>query len=470
MILQTVVFCAPVCAEREIYFRSNIPLEYSEGILKIKSKSVCSTDTYMNLLDLRIWKEKCAVQNIRLCLRIFGKGTLFLMQQENLGDIVLKSVPYESSNTEKYIEVEIPENAKNNIYFKLEAETEGTLYEAFYITEDEELRMVNLSLIITTYHRKTDIERNIKILKNSLFFKNSGLKEHLAVYVIDNGRELKNQYGRFIKVYQNPNTGGAGGFTRGIREILLNSEYETSHVIFMDDDVCFLEESLYRLYALMSYIRYSFCKEPVAGRMFRMDDRKIQYTAAEIWNGGKLQHIGWNQDMTRKENLLSINDNAKAEYGGWWFCCYPIDFVKTNMPLPFFLHCDDVEYGLRHGGTPVILNGIQVWHETYEYRQTPMIAYYDTRNSLIVNSIYQKDWNYKEALEEWKQIIANLIEREEWNEAYARIKGIQDYCKGLKWFYRNGEKRVKLKEINFLRKRKIKYLLRKSYRWDKIRK
>lgn len=29
-----------------------------------------------------------------------------------------------------------------------------------------------------------------------------------------------------------------------------------------------------------------------------------------------------------------------------------------------------------------------MWHETYEYRQSPVIAYYDCRNSLIVNPMY----------------------------------------------------------------------------------
>ena len=100
-----------------------------------------------------------------------------------------------------------------------------------------------------------------------------------------------------------------------------------------------------------------------------------------------------------------MNENEGAEYGGWWFACYPMDFVEKNRPMPFFLHCDDVEYGLRHGGTPIILNGIQVWHETCEYRQSPVVAYYDTRNTLFVNEFLNDIFDYDDVLDKWKQKI-----------------------------------------------------------------
>ncbi len=109
--------------------------------------------------------------------------------------------------------------------------------------------------------------------------------------------------------------------------------------------------------------------------------------------------------MTQPENLTGMNENEGAEYGGWWFACYPMEFVEKNRPLPFFLHCDDVEYGLRHGGTPIILNGIQVWHETYEYRQSAVMAYYDTRNALIVNRLRNLTSNKEIIYKNWKRNI-----------------------------------------------------------------
>ena len=285
--------------------------------------------------------------------------------------------------------------------------------------------------MICTYKRKAYLERNIEKIKRSPMIRKLAEENCFVARVVDNARELSDSYGRSIKVYPNENTGGSGGFTRGMEEsVKEKEEYQTTHVILMDDDVELQTESLGRLYALLSYIRPEYSLEAIAGRMFRLDRRESQYTAAEIWNGGDLRHIGWNQDMSLEENLPSMNENEGAEYGGWWFACYPMEFVEKNRPLPFFLHCDDVEYGLRHGGTPIILNGIQVWHETYEYRQSPVIVYYDTRNMLFVNQLYEPQIDN---LKLWQQKVLLYREREEYKSERMAIYGMRDYLKGLDW-------------------------------------
>ena len=63
---------------------------------------------------------------------------------------------------------------------------------------------------------------------------------------------------------------------------------------------------------------------------------------------------------------------------------------QDNDVLPFFIHCDDVEYGLRCGRKPIIIEGVQVWHETYDKRMTPLMQYYDTRNPLFDNHYFFK--------------------------------------------------------------------------------
>ena len=107
-----------------------------------------------------------------------------------------------------------------------------------------------------------------------------------------------------------------------------------------------------------------------------MDDPYIQYTAAEKWNRGMVSHVEFMRDVrgTAYTQGKVIYD-ADADYGGWWFCCFPYVFVQENDVLPFFIHCDDVEYGLRCGKKPIIIEGVQVWHETYDKRMTPLMQY-----------------------------------------------------------------------------------------------
>ncbi|MEI3199181.1 MAG: hypothetical protein V8S12_01795 [Lachnospiraceae bacterium] len=64
-----------------------------------------------------------------------------------------------------------------------------------------------------------------------------------------------------------------------------------------------------------------------------------------------------------------MNEQELAtEYTGWWYTCIPLRCIDNdNLPLPIFIHRDDVEYGLRVGKKKFIfLNGIGVWHEAFE--------------------------------------------------------------------------------------------------------
>lgn len=78
----------------------------------------------------------------------------------------------------------------------------------------------------------------------------------LQIFVVDNGCELKQHNDTFLHVFHNRNTGGSGGFQRGLEEIRKNSS-TFSHVIFMDDDVEFDIEAFYILFDYLSKVSES---------------------------------------------------------------------------------------------------------------------------------------------------------------------------------------------------------------------
>lgn len=345
------------------------------------------------------------------------------------------------------LETIIEYSGSDYIYLKIDAEDKFEVKNACYSNLENNYNIntnksvkndVHLSINICTYKRNKEVMNLVNTLYHSSFFDpSSNYHNKMTIHIVDNGAELSNDTlptHNNIFLHYNKNTGGSGGFKRGMEEIRrLEFCVHTTHVVLMDDDVELIPESLYRLFALLSFMKVEYKENAIAGRMFRIDDRKTQYTAVEIWNKGNLQHIGYMQDMTKTENLNQVNNNCGGEYGGWWLCCYPIKYVEFNDPLPFFIHCDDVEYGLRHNNTPIILNGIQVWHETYEHRQTPIIAYYDTRNSLYVNEIYGTLDEPEELLKKWKKTISKLHLKKDFITEYMVILGFYDYCKGLQW-------------------------------------
>ena len=445
MVLQNCFVPDEICGNPEIYYRSSGKLCTDHDTVLLEAGEELSADTYMNMLDIGAWEKYTTIRKFIFSCRLHGKGTISLVHREKDMEKKITEVSYGDGICESgahlealTLQIELPEEIRSGmIFFCLKAETETQLYRANFYTEDPPDRMISLSLVICTYKRKESLEENLDHIRKDPELRKLFQEKRFIVRVVDNAKELSDSYGKGIRVYPNENTGGSGGFSRGMEESVKEKElYQTSHVILMDDDVKLQVESLHRLYALLSHIRPKYAQEPVAGRMFRLDRREIQYTAAEIWNGGDLRHIGWNQDMTVKENLPSMNNNEGAEYGGWWFACYPIEYVEKNRPLPFFLHCDDVEYGLRHGGTPIILNGIQVWHETYEYRQSPVTAYYDTRNTLIVNAMIGILPPKDIVLGEWKRKISEAHVQGDYLLERMHILGLMDAAKGKKYLYK----------------------------------
>lgn len=293
---------------------------------------------------------------------------------------------------------------------------------------------VCLALNICTYHRETFIRKNLMMLQESLFFDkdNTDYYGRLHIFVVDNASELRLQDDAYTHLIYNENTGGSGGFQRGIEEIRA-SNTDFSHVIFMDDDVSFDMDSFYLLFDFLSQVDGDDKKRPVAGRMFCMDKPDIQYTAAEKWNGGNLSHVEFMRDVRDDYCPGKVIYDADADYGGWWFCCFPMEFVRDNDVLPFFIHCDDVEYGLRCGRKPIIIEGVQVWHETYDKRTTPLMQYYDTRNPLFVNQIYGLLPDVKLVLEQWKHQITEYHLRKDWLTEYYVICAMNDFLKGMRW-------------------------------------
>ena len=442
MVVQSFIFPNSVCMEKELYFRANENVYFENEHIYMFPNGKVTTDTYMNLFDAAAWQKYTGIRKWKILFQVAGVGKVKL----KTGNVVVMELEIHCTEMSEKQMVFSYDSKYALFYLDVESTDGMELSDIRIVPYEiiEELVKVCLALNICTFQRKESLYHVLDTIRNSRFFQvNDSLYGKLQVYVVDNASEIPVCKEKFISVYHNPNTGGSGGFTRGLDEIRKAlPKTGATHVIFMDDDVDFFSETLYRLYALLSLIKEKYRNEVVAGRMFRMDDRKIQYTAGEIWNRGDIKHLGFNIDMTQLSVMSTVNDNTGAEYGGWWFCCFPMRFAKENNPLPFFLHCDDVEYGLRHGGTPIILNGIQVWHETFEYRQSPVMAYYDMRNSLIVNSLYADKKIVTMHIQQCIKRIKKEHIKQNYILEYFLMRACRDYLKGRKWFIQKDDSSI----------------------------
>ena len=442
MVIQNIVFPDSVCDESKMYFRGEKNLIEDDHILLFKDGWI-STDTYMNSLDVTSLRENTQVE--KLMFEISFEGSIdfeFIdIRDKNEPSIITQHL---ESHTRTRVEIPIPYDKVNgSCYCKLYARSHSVFWSGKYIIKSKTVNYVKLALNICTFNRQGQLNRNLNKLRGSSFFKESSeFYGKMHIFVIDNGDSFVPEKETInINIYKNSNKGGgSGGFTRGLKEIKKKSQNQTyTHVIFMDDDVEFQLESFYRLFSYLSCLKKEQLSQlAIAGRMFRLDNKKIQFTTVERWNSGNIIHIDGNLDMNIRENAVK-SGIPEGDYGGWWFCVYPIQFVENNRPISFFLHCDDVEYGLRFSGKVIALKGVQVWHESAEYRVSPTIVYYDTRNSLIVNALYRQMSNPEQMLTEWGEKLTMYHNEGNQQLKFACTLGLFHFSKGKRILKKGGK-------------------------------
>lgn len=432
MVIQNFLFPDEVCDVPELYFRTTgIVTNIIKGI-KLSAGEMFQTDTYINAMNIGHWKKYTVIEEVSLELEVQGD---FQLVVELLEKAKRKKLVYEHEyyiEKQEIISVPIPKEIEQGIlYWKICAKSDVQYYGARYVTSDLKKKSdVRLALNICTYHRQQQLQKNLQKISDSLFFRpQTDFYGKMQIFVIDNGQDYVSPiHNEYLKVFKNPNTGGGtGGFTRGLEEIKKEQKRQHyTHVIFMDDDVEFQMESFYRLYAFLSLLKREYEDNPIAGRMFRLDNRNIQYTAVEQWNKGNIVHVGGNLNMCRQESLLE--ENSTGDYGGWWFCTYPIQCILQGRPFPFFIHCDDVEFGLRQRKETLTLPGVQVWHETYEYRMNPIIIYYDIRNTLVVNALRGNPEDSDMFIKEWKTRLTEFHNGERQDLKYLCTLAMWHFC------------------------------------------
>ncbi|MDR2650268.1 MAG: polysaccharide pyruvyl transferase family protein [Clostridiales bacterium] len=289
--------------------------------------------------------------------------------------------------------------------FVLTADTECVIYGGHWSAEclESRLKPVDISLCITTFERERYITENIKLLREEILFsfEDAGMDEltnHLFINVVDNGRTLKpDDYDLYqLKVYPNPNTGGAGGFTRGMIETLglkERGEFDATHILFMDDDVTILPESIKRTYALLRLMKYE-CKERfISGAMLDMNQMNILYEDVGFIDRETCDYHPIKQPLHLHlyDNVLWNEENYEfgSHYAAWWYCCAPISFIsKERLSLPLFIRGDDVEFSLRNNAEFITLNGICLWHMAFTNKISFVMEHYLTnRNKLFIQAV-----------------------------------------------------------------------------------
>jgi len=295
-----------------------------------------------------------------------------------------------------------------------------------------------VSVAICTFNRADDCAETVAALASD-----ATVRELLSsVYVVDQGNDLVKDRARFteaadklgdkLKYLQQPNLGGAGGFSRGLFEATSNGT-DLADVILMDDDILCEPETVLRLNAFAN-----MTVEPTlvgAQMMYLLNPDFLNVGAEDVdlktlHHGQRVPKALINTSMLKKRQERRVD----AGYNAWWTCLIPAEVVEAiGLPVPIFFQWDDVEYGIRArkaGFVTVTLPNAAVWHADFYWKDFDDWArYFSTRNSLVVGSLHS-DLDTKGLSRQFFRQISEFLVGMQYGLAFTTLKGIEDYLDG----------------------------------------
>lgn len=410
--------------------------------------------TYLNACSYRKWKQYAKVGNAVLYLEIEGNFEICVVGYSK--DVAsIERTEYEikcyNFGSRELLRFEFPENNDQMLGFEVVSMDDCVIYGGYYaMVIEEPLNDVKLCIATTTCKKEKFIKKNVELLKNEILNIGDDVSKNLYIHVVDNGRTLTEQeiYGEHIYLHPNSNSGGAGGFARGMIESL-NQEPKATHVLLMDDDVLVLPESIIRTYKLLRLIRDEYKDNFISGAMLYYEEPNRQHEDIGTVTGNcmfqslkpKFDHNFLNSNLDNEADFVK----QRNEYAGWWYCCIPTQVIEKNgLPLPIFIRCDDMEYSLRCKANIITMNGICVWHMGFVTKYNIAFdKYQQCRNLLIDKSCSDIMKNVDVVDFVFKSYRIELL-RFNYNAAKLVLKAFEDYLKGPKFLKENiGEDIVK---------------------------
>lgn len=425
--------------------------------------------TYFNACSLAKWKKYAGIKRVYLHLefaneainkeyactiQFFGRSYLDSAASSLASGVRLTSTMGKTKeNGSLVFDLLIPETDYEVIGFALDVRGGVVLEKAYYYARvaEEQINPVKIALCTTTFLKEDYIIPNIELVKNEVLAADDVIAKNFHMFVIDNGRTLDAEAlsNEGVTVLPNPNVGGSGGFARGMMEAMKHDENFT-HVLLMDDDVSISTESLRRTFNLLSLATGKYKNAFINGAMLVAEEPNRQFEdVSYVVNSGAYTSVKSNKYYMDQQQYIVRNEHIDVEipkaYGAWWFSCIPVSAIEqVGLPLPLFVRCDDVEYGMRAKPIYMTMNGICVWHDGFMGRSRASVdSYQYVRNFLIM--IAMTDCSSQDLfMLRMERALRLQLRVMSYDAADLILDGIADYLKGPDYFASlNGEEVIK---------------------------
>ncbi len=427
-----------VCMLEEMFFfkRNNAVLKNKDGELfyQLDKNAALSTNTYFNTFSSSKWNKYTNVDNFIIKILFKGNFTIklihcYLIQDEVVKDEVQVIHVHSENKKEAYIKHNFSLDAFEELYYIeiISNSNFGEFYGGEFYTESTKTLDPHIGIVMCTFKREKFISNNIELFNK--------LSEKIDVFIVDNAQTLDEINSNNIHLIKNKNTGGAGGFTRGIIEILKNHK-ECTHILLMDDDILINTSAIEKTISFLSFLKSDSEDLFIGGATLNLAQKSKQLESAAVWNGNVLYNLKKDLNLTREKDLLINNLEESRSYNSWVFCCIPITKISLyNLPLPLFVRGDDMEYGMRLSEKILTMNGIGVWHVPVDNKYSSFMNYYVVRNILLLNALYDNKFRVKDAV----RMLFSRVLREcfyyRYDDAFLILMAYKDFLKGINFLY-----------------------------------
>lgn len=413
----------------------------------VRPGSRLSFGTYFNAFPASYWRRWTSVETVRLSVRTSGEGTVIVYKSNARGSLQRVASRRVTGSSEETFDLPLRPFGDGGWYwFDLAAGSEEMVLESaeWSAADTSGKPEGTITLEITTLNKADYCLDNLRTLAEN--------PDVLAVLrelvIVDQGTDKVQDQPDFeevaaglqgkLRIINQSNLGGSGGFSRGMYEGVQNG---SDYVLLLDDDVVVEPESILRMLTFAD-----FCRKPtiVGGHMFDLFDRTVLYSFGETINTYRFHPAEATEAQYQRHDFAARNlrstpwlhRRADVDYNGWWMDLIPTSVIKEiGLSLPVFIKWDDMEYGLRakaHGVHTVSLPGSAVWHISWADKDDLVNwqSYFHVRNRLIAALLYSPyDRGGRVVRETEFQSVKHLISMQYYTEDI-RIRALNDVLAG----------------------------------------
>lgn len=424
-----------------IYFNTDAQASFDRASSALVFQGQVDFFSYFNAVSWCKWTRYASLDNLWLHLELSGDAVSVIQAVAKMDDQspsttdTLLEVPASPSPQSFDVELNVSDETALTS-FVLATTGSASLRSAYYYTkiDEDRIRPVKLALATTTFKKEEFILRNVAEVKKQIFASDEPIAKGFHMFVVDNGRTLNvdEVSDDNVTVIPNANVGGAGGFARGMMAAL---DIDATHVLLMDDDVRVMPESFIRTFNLLSLRNDDYENAFINGAMLSLEEPNLQYEdVAHVRNSGAYDRIKKDLYIDTAKDVIkneSIDVEVEHAYGAWWYSCIPTSAIREHgLPLPVFVRCDDVEFGIRCNPTYMCMNGICVWHASFDGRfRASVDCYQYTRNFLIMMAI-DDIASEKLFMLRLDRTLRAFLRALDYGSAELTLDGLEDYLKG----------------------------------------